>query len=121
MTALSLRLLLAAAGGLAFANPANADVFMASANNASGIQSDVDAFRGAFGGTNNGNTPGSQTTGRREINWDGGGAAANASTPANPFLTFVNRGNISTTPGTGLQQSGQPSPLFADINSTYLR
>ena len=33
----------------------------------------VDAFRTALGDPNNGNNPGPLASGRREINWDGGG------------------------------------------------
>ena len=40
------------------------------------IVAGVSAFRDAIGGVNNGNAAGPFTTGRREINWDGGGAAA---------------------------------------------
>src|SRR5213593_4222010 len=49
-------------------------VFQAAGPNAASIQSSVDAFRGALGNPNNGNTLGSLASGRREINWDGGGA-----------------------------------------------
>ena len=37
------------------------------------IQSTVDTFRAKFGGMNNGNATGPLMSGRREINWDGGG------------------------------------------------
>ena len=47
-------------------------VFQAAGPNAASIQSTVDAFRAALGEPNNGNNPG-QPSGRREINWDGGG------------------------------------------------
>src|SRR5687767_12808087 len=40
----------------------------------SSIQGTVNSFRDALGGPNNGNNPGPLTSGRREINWDGGGA-----------------------------------------------
>src|SRR4030095_1316873 len=39
------------------------------------IQDTVDAFRAALGNPNNMNNPGPLATGRREINWDGGGPA----------------------------------------------
>ena len=42
---------------------------------AASIQSTVDAFRAALGGSNNGNNPGPLLSGRREINWDGGNPA----------------------------------------------
>lgn len=80
----------------------------------------VDAFRAALGDPNNANNPGPLPTGRREINWDGGGATQ-GSPPANPFLGFQNtRGAAFVTPGTGLIQA----PLtgvgsLAEINATY--
>lgn len=90
---------------------------------AASIQSVVDLFRSDLGGINNGNTPGSQGSGRREINWDGGGAAANATLFASPMTTFnsgaTTRGAVFTTPGTGFEISGQPNPEFGDINPQY--
>jgi hypothetical protein len=83
----------------------------------------VEQFRTDLGGINNGNTLGSQGSGRREINWDGGGAAANATVFSSPMTTFnsglTTRGAVFTTPGTGFEISGQPSPEFGDINATY--
>ena len=78
--------------------------------NAAAIQAAVDAFRNDLGGPNNGVTPGSQPGGRREITWDGGGAAAQAT--IFPILTtaFANRGAVFVTPGSGFESSGQPSP-----------
>src|SRR4026208_89514 len=49
-------------------------VFQAAGPNSASIQSTVDAFRAALGNINNGNAPGPLASGRREINWDGGGA-----------------------------------------------
>ena len=70
-------------------------------------------------GVNNVNAAGSQATGRREINWDGGGAAANATIFPTPMNTFnsgaTTRGLESTTPGFGLEISGQPAPEFGEI------
>jgi len=64
----------------------------------------VNAFQAALGSPNNGNAPGT-TDGRREINWDGGGANSNAlsGTPFNGFLDT--RGAQFTTPGTGFIQA----------------
>jgi hypothetical protein len=99
--------------------------FSASGPDAASIQATVDAFRAAVssGGVNNGNTPGSLLTGRREINWDGGGAAALATTFSSPMNTFnsggTTRGMVSTTGGTGFEISGMPSPEFGDINPAY--
>ena len=92
---------------------------------AASIQATVDLFRTdvSSGGVNNGNTLGSLPTGRREINWDGGGAAATATLFSSPMNTFnsgaTTRGLVSTTTGTGFEISGQPTPEFGDINATY--
>ncbi len=86
---------------------------------AAAIQAAVDLFRSDLGNPNNGVTPGSQPGGRREITWDGGGAAANAATFPVPMTTFANRGAVFVTPGTGFEISGQPSPEFGDVNGTY--
>jgi hypothetical protein len=87
--------------------------------NAAAIQAAVDAFRIDLGDPNNGTTPGSQPGGRREINWDGGGAAAPATTFPIPMTTFANRGAVFVTPGSGFEISGQPSPEFGDLNGVY--
>jgi hypothetical protein len=104
----------------AFASPI---VFSASGSDATSIQATVDAFRTQLGAPNNGNTLGSLGSGRREINWDGGGAAAPATTFSSPMATFNSaptfRGGVFTTPGTGFEISGAPSPRFGDINPTY--
>ena len=75
---------------------------------------------------NNGNNPGLLTSGRREINWDGGGTNIMDTTPpVTPFNVFLNtRGAQFTTPGTGLSQappSGGPQGGLADLfnNPTY--
>jgi hypothetical protein len=82
------------------------------------IQGAVDQFRLNVGDPNNGNAPGPLSTGRREINWDGGGMAT---TPAGtPFAGFqVIRGALFTTPGTGFVQA-PPSGLATTFsNPTY--
>src|SRR6059036_115806 len=100
-------------------------VFQAAGPNAASIQSTVDAFRGALGNPNNGNTPGPLASGRREINWDGGGANTTTDTPVTPFNVFLNtRGGQFITPGTGLSQappSGGPQGGLAVLfnNPTY--
>ena len=97
----------------------------ASGPDAASIQAVVDLFRAdvSSGGVNNGNTPMSFPTGRREVNWDGGGAAANATIFPSPMNTFnsppTTRGLVSITAGTGFEISGQPLPEFGDINPTY--
>ena len=92
-------------------------VFEDSGVNAAAIQDTVDKFRAALGNPNNGNTPGPLPSGRREINWDGGGQATTVS-PA-PFAGFLNiRGALLTTPGTDFVQA-PPSGLAALFNPTY--
>src|SRR5262245_47898518 len=50
------------------------------------LQATVDQFRADLGAPNNANTAGPLATGRREINWDGGGT--NTTIGANPFNGF---------------------------------
>jgi len=83
------------------------------------IQAQVDAFRTALGNPNNGNLAGPLSGGRREINWDGGGATA-AAPAGTPFNGFQNtRGALFTTPGTGFLQTPLDAPELAAINPTY--
>jgi hypothetical protein len=80
-------------------------VFQAAGPSAEAIQGAVDAYRAALGDPDNGNN-GPQPAGRREINWDGGGAATNTTAPVTPFDVFLNtRGARFITPGTGLSQA----------------
>src|SRR5262245_11062105 len=80
-------------------------VFQAAGPNIASIQGTVDAFRAALGTPNNGNAPGVLATGRREINWDGGGVDTTTD-PVTPFDVFLNtRGARFTTGGTGLSQA----------------
>jgi hypothetical protein len=73
-------------------------------NTAASIQTTVDAFRLQLGNPNNVNNPGPLLTGRREINWDGGGAATTAT--LGTLLAFQNiRGAAFNTPGTGFVQA----------------
>src|SRR5262245_877830 len=68
----------------------------ASGATAGDIQATVDGFRFILG-DNHGNDPGT-VGGRREINWDGGGATT-PSTAGTPFTGFQNnRGATMTTP-----------------------
>jgi hypothetical protein len=98
--------------------------FSAGGNSTSAsIQSTVDSFRTAVGNPNNGNAAGPLTGGRREINWDGGGATTSAPGPT-PFTVFLNtRGAGITTPGTGFLQtpldSAANAPELFALNSTY--
>jgi PEP-CTERM motif len=86
--------------------------------NPAAIQGVVDLFRADLGDPNNGNNPGPLPTGRREINWDGGGTAITPSgTPFNGFQLI--RGALFTTPGTGFVQA-PPSGLATFFsNPTY--
>ena len=106
--------------------PARAQVvFQAAGPTAESIQGAVDAFRAALGDPNNGSGA-AQTSGRREINWDGGDPTNVTTTaPVTPFNVFLNtRGAQFTTPGTGLSQappSGGPQGGLAALfnNPTY--
>ena len=115
----SVTLTLAASLVLAGTAVAGPVVREATGANAAAIQAAVEAFRNDLGGPNNGVTPGSQPTGRREITWDGGGAAATATIFPVPSTAFANRGAVFVTPGSGFESSGQPSPEFGDLNGGY--
>ena len=98
-------------------------VFQAAGPTVDSIQSTVDAFRAALVDHNNMNNPGPLplTSGRREINWDGGNPNIVATTdPVTPFNVFLNtRGAQFTTPGIGLSQA-PPSGLAGLFNNpTY--
>ena len=78
-------------------------VVQAAGPTAISIQGAVDEFRAALGGINNGKG-GPVSTGRREINWDGGGSTV-TSPGSTPFDVFLNtRGGRFVTPGTGFVQ-----------------
>jgi hypothetical protein len=96
-------------------------VFTSSGPNPAAIQGTVDAFRTALGDPNNGNAPGPLAGGRREINWDGGGATT-AAQNAGALLAFTNIRGGTFTPGpggTGFLQTPVNDPLFTAINPTY--
>jgi hypothetical protein len=91
-------------------------VFQAAGPNAASIQSAVDQFRASIGGVNNGNAAGPIATGRREINWDGGGNNPATSPGPTPFEVFLtSRGAQITTPGTGFVQA-TPAGLAETFN-----
>src|SRR4029450_12168680 len=109
---------------------ADAIVFSASGANAAAIQGTVDAFRTALGNPNNGNNAGPLASGRREINWDGGGPPViDGTAPVTPFTVFQNtRGATFTTLGTGLTQAAATggalsldliNPQYASIFSPF--
>ena len=100
-------------------------VFQAAGPTPESIQSAVNEFRAALGEPNNASNPGPLATGRREINWDGGGGVDATTDPVTPFNVFLNtRGGQFTTPGTGLSQappSGGPQGGLAGLfnNQSY--
>ncbi|HET7394386.1 MAG TPA: hypothetical protein VFK25_11380 [Candidatus Binatia bacterium] len=100
-------------------------VFQAAGPTVESIQSSVDEFRAALGEPNNANNPGPLTSGRREINWDGGGNNDTTTAPMTPFDVFLDsRGGQFTTPGVGLSQappSGGPQGGLEGLfnNPTY--
>ena len=82
------------------------------------IAAKVDEFRNLLGPANGG-TAGEQTTGRREINWDGAGANPfdnKNDFPAGFFNSNVKAGAVFTTPGTGFRND---STDFSEVNATY--
>ena len=117
-------LLVTALAWVAWAAPAPAaSIFSDSGANVASITDTVDAFRAALGNPNNGNNPGPLPSGRREINWDGGGPPViNGTPPVTPFTTFQDsRGATFTTPGTGLTQAAATGGLLSldQINAQY--
>jgi hypothetical protein len=98
---------------------ADAILFSASGPNASAIQGNVDDFRATIGGVDNGNAPGPLATGRREINWDGGGAMAPVNTNMPKDLFLNNRGALFGPDTTVFSISGAPDARFGNINPTY--
>jgi hypothetical protein len=90
-------------------------IFSDAGANVASISDTVDAFRMALGNPNNGNAPGPLASGRREINWDGGGPPViDGTAPATPFTVFQNtRGATFTTPGTGLTQAAATGGLLS--------
>jgi hypothetical protein len=72
-----------------------------------------------LGDPNNGNNPGPIAGGRREINWDGGGAMV-ATPVATPMTTFQNnRGGTFTTSGTGFLQTPVDDVALTGIDPSY--
>jgi hypothetical protein len=83
------------------------------------IAAKVAEFRTLLGDPANGGTPGQQPAGRREVNWDGGGARPfnnKNNFPADFFNNNVKAGLFLSTSGTGLRND---SLLFAEVNPTY--
>ena len=89
-------------------------------NTTASIQAAVDQFRLDLGDPNRGAAATPFPSGRREINWDGGGLS-NASPVGTPFGGFLARGVLFTTPGTGFTQAPIDSGTgnLSEINATY--
>jgi hypothetical protein len=106
--------------------PSEGDAFsIIQGTGAIGTQAAVAAFRADLGEPNNASNPGPLASGRREINWDGGGNP-DGSPAGTPFAGFQNRGVIFTTPGSGFQQApistgvGNLSDVFGvDYSNTF--
>jgi len=93
-------------------------VFQAAGPSTASIQASLDAYRLALGGDNNGIAKGPIATGRREINWDGGGSATTrAGTPLTQFLD--GRGSLFVTPGSGFVQAPPSGLAETFANPTY--
>jgi len=101
-------------------------VFQAAGPTVEAIQGSVDQFRAALGDPNNANAAGPLPSGRREINWDGGGSSdtAIAGTPFEGFLVI--RGALFSTGGSGFAQAPLAglaetfdNPTYADIFQTF--
>ena len=120
----TMRSIMVALAGTLLAAPIDAgavSMFSEAGANALAIQATVDLYRAALGEPNNANNAGPLGAGRREINWDGGGAT-DGTAPETPFVVFQNtRGGTFTTPGTGLTQAPVTGGLLSLdlINPTY--
>ncbi len=99
---------------MAFVAPA---VFQAAGPTAASIQGTVDAFRAALGDPNNANNPGPLSSGRREINWDGGDPNIMDTTPpVTPFNVFLNtRGASSPHRGSAFRRPPHRAWLCSSI------
>lgn len=94
-------------------------VFQAAGPSSASIQAAVDAYRLALGDVNNGSVIGPLTSGRREINWDGGGSTA-TSIAGSPFDGFLNtRGALFLTRGSGFVQAPASGLAVTFANPTY--
>jgi hypothetical protein len=94
-------------------------VFQAAGPSTASIQASLDAYRLALGGDNNGIKPGPIASGRREINWDGGGSTA-TSLAGTPFTQFLDgRGSLFVTPGSGFVQAPPSGLAQTFANPTY--
>lgn len=105
-------------GGPSTKNFTAPQVFQAAGPTAASLQGVMDQFRLAIGGNNNLNAAGLDS-GRREINWDGGGSTATTESPT-PFNGFLaNRGALFATTGTGFVQATVQGLATEFGNATY--
>lgn len=94
------------------------EVITASGN----VQAALDEYRNLLGTNNGGGAP--QTSGRREISWDGVPDSLSAPNYL-PLDFFKGRGALFSTPGNGVQVSADSNnpygalPSFGNINPTY--
>jgi len=89
-------------------------------NTTASIQATIDQFRADLGNPNNLNASGPLVSGRREINWDGGGGVSTTAPAGTPFAGFlITRGALFTTPGTGFVQATPAGLATTFSNATY--
>lgn len=94
-------------------------VFQAAGPSIASIQASLEQYRLALGGDNNGVAKGPLESGRREINWDGGGSTA-TSLAGTPFTQFLDgRGSLFVTPGSGFVQAPSSGLAQTFANPTY--
>lgn len=121
-----LALLAAAAAALACAAPARAAGIVpvtASGGSPGAISATVDSFRTSLG-PDDGQAPGSQPGGRREVDWDDvtDAQASPALLPGAFYNADSPRGLVLGTPGRGVAVSRSDAsgePLFADVDPSY--
>jgi hypothetical protein len=119
---------LAAGSAVALAGPASAASFtkiQGAAGGAAGLQGTVDAYRSLLG-ADNGSTPGSVGSGRREIDWDAVPDAISSPNlmPRDLFNTAVPRGAVFSSPAGGRFEvsasvAGPAPERFGTIHAQY--
>ena len=94
-------------------------MFQAAGPSIASFQASLEQYRLALGGDNNGVAKGPLASGRREINWDGGGSTA-TSLAGTPFTQFLDgRGSLFVTPGSGFVQAPPSGLAQTFANTTY--